>query len=121
MKKIEKFISLLVKELDDIEKLQFSKTEDKKESRPSKFKVTLGIMPDYVFKDVKGLRIDIVNPDKPAYKGGLKDGDIIIQIDNKPVGDIYEYMHRLSEINPGQKAVVVVLRNSKEMEFEVIF
>ena len=121
MKKIEKFISLLVKELDGIEKLQFSKTEDKKESRPSKFKVTLGIMPDYVFKDEKGLRIDIVIPDKPAYKGGLKDGDIIVQIDNKPVGDIYEYMHRLSELNPGQKAIVVVLRNNNKMEFEVTF
>ena len=121
MKKIEKFISLLVKELDGIEKLKFSKTEDKKESRPSKFRVTLGIMPDYVFKDVKGLRIDIVIPDKPAYNGGLKDGDIIVQIDNKPVGDIYEYMHRLSELNPGQKAIVVVLRNNNKMEFEVTF
>ena len=121
MKKIEKFIFSLVKELDYIEKLQFSKTEDKKESRPSKFKVTLGIMPDYVFKDVKGLRVDIVIPDKPAYKGGLKDGDIITQIDDKPVGDIYEYMHRLSELSPGQKAIVVVLRNNEEMEFEVTF
>ena len=121
MKKIEKFIFSLVKELDDIEKLQFSKTEDKKESRPSKFKVTLGIMPDYVFKDVKGLRVDIVIPDKPAYKGGLKDGDIIIRIDDKPVGDIYEYMHRLSEISPGQKAIVTVMRNNKKMEFEVTF
>ena len=121
MKKIEKFIFSLVKELDDIEKLQFSKTEDKKESRPSKFKVTLGIMPDYVFKDVKGLRVDIVIPDKPAYKGGLKDGDIIIRIDDKPVGDIYEYMHRLSELSPGQKAIVVVLRNNEKMEFEVTF
>ena len=121
MKKIEKFIFSLVKELDYIEKLQFSKTEDKKESRPSKFKVTLGIMPDYVFKDVKGLRVDIVIPDKPAYKGGLKDGDIIVRIDDKPVGDIYEYMHRLSEISPGQKAIVTVMRNNKKMEFEVTF
>ena len=40
---------------------------------------------------------------------------------NKSVNDIYEYMHRLSEYNSGDKVEVVVLRNDNEIVLEVTF
>ena len=88
---------------------------------PSRFKVTLGIMPDYVYNKTKGLRVDAVLPEKPADLGGIKDGDIIIKIDNKSVSDIYEYMHRLSEYNKGDKVEIIVLRDGKQITTQVTF
>ena len=119
--KIEDFVFKAINEFDNFKKLKFQKTSNKESNRPARFKVTLGIMPDYVFKEVKGLRIDAVTPNRPAYNAGIVDGDIIIEINYKSVSDIYEYMHRLSEINPGETYDVKVLRDDKELIFSVTF
>jgi len=37
------------------------------------------------------------------------------------VGDIYEYMHRLSEFNPGDEVKVKVLRENNEKTVTVKF
>jgi aminopeptidase YwaD len=76
--------------------------------------VTLGIMPDVAGVVKNGLRADLVTPGKPAALGGMKKGDIIISIENKPVSDIYEYMKRLAELKPGQRITVEVLRNGNK-------
>ena len=121
LEKIENLLFSTVNEFDKIDKLKFQKTSEKNTGRPARFKVTLGIMPDYVFKEIKGLRIDAVTPGRPAYKAGILSGDIIIEINNKSVSDIYEYMHRLGEINPGDTVDVKVLRSKKELIFPVTF
>jgi hypothetical protein len=121
METIKTLLHELIEKFDGIEKLEFQESGPKKASRPSRFKVTLGIMPDYVFNEKKGLRIDAVIPNKPAFNAGLLDGDIIIKIDNKPVNDIYEYMHRLSEIKSGQTVNIVVMRGEKEINQQVTF
>ncbi len=82
-------------------------------TRPSfrkRFKVTLGIMPDIAASDIDGLRADVVIKDRPAYEAGMENGDIIVAIDGKPVHNIYEYMHRLSDFGPGQHINVRVKR-----------
>lgn len=78
------------------------------------FKVTLGIMPDHTGGDIKGLRADLVIPGKPAAMAGMQKGDVIVALDGKPVGDIYEYMHRLSELEPGRQITVDVIRDGKK-------
>ncbi len=79
------------------------------------FKVTLGIMPDVSSSDVKGLRADAVIEGRPAFKAGMKKGDIIIAMDGKPVNDIYEYMSRLQEFKVGQRITVEVLRGTEKV------
>tara|TARA_Y100000590_G_scaffold227747_1_gene257033 strand:+ start:11050 stop:12756 length:1707 start_codon:yes stop_codon:yes gene_type:complete len=121
MKLITNVIHSLTLDFDKSEKLVFNKTNSKKTSRPSKFKVTLGIMPDYVFNKIKGLRIDAVIPNKTADKAGLLSGDVIIEINHKPVSDIYEYMHRLSEINEGETIPIIVIRNNSKIQLNATF
>ena len=79
-----------------------------------KFKVTLGIMPDFSNIEKRGLRADIVIKDKPAYKAGMENGDIIVAIDGYSVSDVYEYMERLSKLKVGQIITVEVIRNDKK-------
>lgn len=79
-----------------------------------RFKVTLGIMPDFSSAKIKGVRAELVTPNRPAARAGMQKGDIIVAIEGKPVNDIYEYMHRLSELRSGDRVSVEVLRNGKK-------
>ena len=84
------------------------------------FKVTLGLMPDVTgASTIPGLRADIVMPGKPAHAAGLRSGDIIQEIDGKPVKDIQEYMQRLSELQAGTTIPVKVLRGEETIVFQV--
>ena len=86
----------------------------------AKFKVTLGLMPDVMgASTIPGLRADIVVAGKPAHNAGIRSGDIIQEIDGKPVNDIEEYMQRLSELQAGTTIPVKVLRNEETIVFQV--
>jgi aminopeptidase YwaD len=78
-------------------------------------KVTLGIMPDFAGIEKRGLRVDAVTKGKPAFKGGMKKGDIITAIDGKKVGNIYDYMNRLNVLEPDQIITVDILRDNKNL------
>lgn len=96
------------------EKLTFQEAGSKiQRSRGGRFKVTLGVMPDYAGLEKNGMRVDAVSPGKPAEKAGMQKGDIITAIDGKSVGNIYDYMNRLKTLTAGQTISVDVLRNGK--------
>jgi aminopeptidase YwaD len=78
-------------------------------------KVTLGIMPDFASVNTKGVRADMVIKDRPAYRAGMQNGDIIVAMEGKPVGDIYEYMARLKEFKKGQRISVDVIRGNEKI------
>ena len=103
------------------ERIVFQEAGPKKQEERQRFKVTLGIMPDYTYSATRGLRIDAVLKNKPASIAGLKDGDIIIKMNGNSVNDIYEYMHRLSEFNPGDEVKVKVVRGKEEKTVIVKF
>ena len=81
-------------------------------------KVTLGIMPD-VSGSTEGIRIDMISPDKPAYKAGLQIGDVIIELNEKKVTDIYSYMNILMSLNENQTVKVKVKREGKTKTFKL--
>lgn len=110
----------LMSQLDEKGKLTFTKTKDSNNSGAPKFSVTLGVMPDYTF-ETGGMRIDAVTSGKTADKGGLKGGDIVIQMGNIPVEDMMGYMKALSQFKKGDKTTVKVKRGEEEKEFEVEF
>ncbi|WP_347841199.1 M28 family peptidase [uncultured Draconibacterium sp.] len=96
------------------EKLTFQEAGSKfQRSRGGRYKVTLGVMPDFAGIEKRGMRIDAVTKGKPAFKAGMKKGDIIIAIEGKKVGNIYEYMDRLKSLEAGQTITVDVLRNDE--------
>jgi Peptidase family M28/PDZ domain len=84
------------------------------------FKVTLGLMPDYAF-DGKGMKVDGVTMGKPAEKAGIKVGDIIIQLGEYQVENVYNYMDALGKFQKGTASTVTIKRGAEEMILKIVF
>lgn len=119
---IADMVTLLIRNMSTAanEKLSFTKTKDPDPSSTPKMEVTLGVLPDYLYDGV-GLRIEGVREEKPAANAGLQKGDVIIRLGKKDIKDIYAYMEVLGAFHKGDKTEVTVLREGKEMDFEIQF
>lgn len=101
------------------EKFAFSKTKDET-SRSPDFKVTLGVIPDYLF-DGEGMRIDGTKEGRPAANAGIVKGDIVKKMGDFEVKDMTGYMQALSKFAQGQSVPVLVERNKKLITLQVTF
>lgn len=115
-------IGLAVKVIDALDskpKLSFQETKANKEDTP-RFKVTLGIMPDYTWEG-EGVHVDGVTDGKPASVAGLQKGDIIVKLGDYPVKNIQDYMKALSKFTKGDTTKVTVKRGTAEITSNVTF
>ena len=119
MEAISTYIFDIITDLDDDGELAFQKTKNESDDAP-RFKVTLGVMPDYMF-DGKGMRLDGVTEDKPAHKAGLQKGDIVIKIGEIEIVDMMSYMKALSSFEKGNTAIVKFKREGTAIEAKVTF
>lgn len=110
----------VIKEIDKLPKLSFLKTRDNTNSSKTSFKVTLGIMPDYMF-DGKGVKADGVTDGKPASKAGIIAGDVIIKLGDIEIDNMQSYMKALSKFNKGESTKVVIMRNKERLEKVITF
>lgn len=120
--KVTSLVSAIVTDFDTVPgPLTFVRTKSDNQGRMhGGWKVTLGIMPDYV-AEVEGLRIDGVSDDRPAFKAGLLKGDIIIKLGAYPVQDIYGYMNALGHFSAGEATEVTVVRESDTLTVPLQF
>ncbi len=117
MEEITQFVLALITDLDDNPKLTFKKTKNESEETPD-FKVTLGVVPDYMYDGV-GMRIDGVSEEKPAKNAGMMKGDVVIKVGEYEITDMMSYMKSLSKFEKGMKTIVVVERDGEKHELEV--
>ena len=118
-KKVLDFIIDLITETETLPKLTFTATKNP-DTKSTGFKVTMGVMPDYAFEG-KGMRIDGVTDGKPAFKAGVKQGDIVIKLGDDVVDSVQTYMKALSKFKKGDTTKVKVLRDKKEIELTLTF
>jgi aminopeptidase YwaD len=110
---VVKYIYSVVGTLDKQSKLAFTKTKEVT-SNKSTFKVTLGIMPDYLFEG-KGLKVDGATEGKPAAVAGIKRADIITKLDKYTISSMDDYMQTLGKLEKGMETQVTIIRDGKEM------
>jgi hypothetical protein len=110
----------LIEALDTQPKLAFLKTKSKAMGSARAFKVTMGVMPSYTANE-EGLLVDGVTDGKPAQKGGIEAGDLIIQMGDLPIKDIANYMDALSKFEKGQTIPVKVKRKGEIKTLSVTF
>ena len=88
----------------------------------------LGVLPQPVDQSVadyygmespRGVLVATVNEDTPAANAGIKDGDIILSVDDKEIKNTSMLRNVISLSEVGHKAKVVILRNGKEKTLKV--
>jgi len=117
---IIQLIESIVIQLDDNGQLPFVRTKETDLSNVPRFKVRLGIIPDYLF-DGTGLRVDGVDDGKPAALAGIKKGDIIVAIGDFIISDIMAYMKALAAFKSGDTTTIVVKRGDMNVEMQATF
>ncbi|MEP6703096.1 MAG: trypsin-like peptidase domain-containing protein [Betaproteobacteria bacterium] len=70
-------------------------------------------------KTDKGAVIGQVVPGGPAERAGLRRGDIVVAINNKPTGDVTSLRNQISALPPGTRAPIKVARGPSEVTLEV--
>ena len=115
-----KYIYKAIEENNKKGKLAFTKTREMQMGTSTRFKVTLGIMPDYTFSG-SGVRVDGVVEGKTAQKVGIKTGDVLMQLGDHKFTDLQTYMEALSKFNKGDATKVKLKRGNEEISFAVVF
>ena len=67
-----------------------------------------------------GILIKEIKPNSPAQKKGLECGDIITKIDNTPIKSVKQLRIIVSQISPGIKIKIHILRKNKKIIIPII-
>jgi serine protease Do len=70
-------------------------------------------------KQARGALVAQVSPNSPALKSGVERGDIILEVNSKPIADSNELRMTISMMPPGSDANLKVLRNGSERDITV--
>lgn len=111
------YITNVVKAMDKQDKPQYRVTKQTTAGK-TRFKVSLGIMPDYTFNE-GGVKVDGVTEGRPAAKAGVKTGDIITQLGDNKINGMQTYMEALGKFEPGAKTQIKLLRQGQELTLPV--
>jgi aminopeptidase YwaD len=117
---ITRIIMNVIARIHDSGKLPFTKTQDSNSEDAPRFKVTLGIIPDYAYSG-EGVRADGVSEGKPAFKAGLKAGDVIVELGDFKTADMMQYMKALGKFKKGEATKVKVKRGKETLELLITF
>ena len=69
---------------------------------------------------IEGVLIAGVSPNGAASEAGLKNGDIILSIEDKPINAVSELHEQISNFRPGDKIKIFVKRDGKTQPFNVV-
>lgn len=67
----------------------------------------------------EGILISEVHDDTPAEKAGFESGDVIIELEGKPVSDVGSFRNRISLTPPGNEVFISVIRDGKRKKLSV--
>ncbi len=82
--------------------------------------VTKELAESFGLENVAGALVEEVTKNSPAEKAGLKEGDIIIEIDGKKIDDAMQLPKIIAMYKPDTRISVKVLREKKEITLKVV-
>jgi serine protease Do len=59
-------------------------------------------------KDDHGVEIKRVDPESPAARAGLKENDVVLEVNGKPVEDIEQFQNSIGDTQPGTKVNLTI-------------
>jgi serine protease Do len=77
-----------------------------------------GYLGAYVEETKDGVKVMDVRPDSPGDRAGLQTGDLILEVNGKPIGGRDDLLQRLWRNRPGAKVRLTLKRDGKDVEVE---
>jgi len=68
----------------------------------------------------KGVFIDFVEEDSPAWVAGLREKDVLIRINNQEVQKGNLVQSKIAQKNPGDEILMTVIRKNRQLKFKVV-
>jgi len=81
--------------------------------------ITPGISKAMGLKDMKGALVGDVSPDGPAKKSGVQRGDVVLEVNGKPMEDSRQLRMTISMMDPNATADLKLLRNGNPINVSV--
>lgn len=103
------------------EKVKFEKIVEKEEDkmpRRGTGKSWFGIVPNFE-DNPDGCKISGTSSGSPAEKAGLLENDVILQINDKSVKNLHDFMYIIGDYNPGDELDVTILRAGEKIKAKV--
>jgi S1-C subfamily serine protease len=74
----------------------------------------------YQLKPEGAMLVASLEPGGPAEKAGVREQDLIVAWDGRPIAGIEDLQRALSEAEPGKAAVMTVIRGTEKLQLEVV-
>jgi len=74
----------------------------------------------YDLPQESGVIVSAVTPDSPAQRAGLREGDVIVALDGKPVAGVDDLHRLLTDAHVGLSSSLTVLRWTEKLELQVV-
>jgi serine protease Do len=81
--------------------------------------ITPGISKAMNLKDMKGVLVGDVNASGPAQRGGVQRGDVIVEVNGKPMEDSRQLRNTISMMDPTSTVKLKLMRNSSPTDVTV--
>lgn len=62
----------------------------------------------------RGVYVKEIEADSPAMSAGIQNGDVVVKMDGKDIGTLYEYQNQLSKCKTGEEIQLTVQRSGSE-------
>lgn len=82
--------------------------------------MTPALSKEFKLEGAGGALVAEVAPNTPASKAGLKDGDVIIELDGKPVKDSHWLRLQVSQTQPGTKIGLKIVREGERKKLDLV-
>jgi len=81
--------------------------------------ITPELAQSFKLNAARGVLITQVERGSPADKGGIKPGDILLAVNDRPIADSITVLNLIASLPPGQQAIVRLSRNQAETDLTV--
>ena len=79
----------------------------------------LGVSAERYVAETKGFIVQSVNPNSPAFIGGVQSGDVIYQIGDQPIDSIIQALDIVAETRPNTVLALKLYRQGKSIEVKI--
>ena len=80
--------------------------------------VTSDLASSLGLKQVQGVLVSAVNPGGAAEKAGIKPGDVITELNGKPITDSNTFRNTIASTAPGTSVTLTVIRNGQSQQMK---